>query len=177
MFQQYPEGKENSAIAAPEETSVFGLQARIPEFIPDDPEFWMAQVDAQFKLARVTNQLTKLTQLVGYLPRCMESGLRDIVCNPPPNRPYDALRNGLLGRFGMPVECRLKQLLGGLRLGDKGLYTPTKLLSYMQGQAANLNVDENILLFFLATSSTKELVVDPAVFRTTLYVNGTRRNG
>ncbi|VDP79725.1 unnamed protein product [Echinostoma caproni] len=45
----------------------------------------------------------------------------------------------------MPMECRLKQLLGDLRLGGNGLDTPTKLLSYMQGQAASLNVDDNIL--------------------------------
>ncbi|VDP31344.1 unnamed protein product [Echinostoma caproni] len=75
----------------------------------------------------------------------MAPGLRDIVCNPPPDRPYDALGDAILGRFGMPVECHLKQFLGGLRLGDNGLDTPTKLLSYMQGQAASLNVDENIL--------------------------------
>ncbi|VDP93485.1 unnamed protein product [Echinostoma caproni] len=101
-------GKEHSSTAATNESSVLGLQARLPEFIPKDPEFWLAQVEAQFKLAKVTNQLAKFT-------------------------------------FGMPVECRLKQLLGGLRLGDNGLDTPTKLLSYMQGQAASLSINENIL--------------------------------
>ncbi|VDP34192.1 unnamed protein product [Echinostoma caproni] len=145
MFSQYPEGKENSASAAPEEMSVSGLQARIPGFIPEDLEFWLAQVEARFKLARVTNQLTNFTQLVGYLPRSMTPGLRDIFCNPPPDRPYDALRDAIMGKFGTPVDFRLEQLLGGLCLGDNGLDTPTKLLSYMQSQAASLNVDKNIL--------------------------------
>ncbi|VDP84776.1 unnamed protein product, partial [Echinostoma caproni] len=129
MFNSYPEGKESSTSAPQDETIVLGLQARIPKFIPEDPEFWLAQVEAQFMLARVTNQLAKFTQLVGCLPSSMAPGLRDIVCNPPTDRPYDALRDAILGRFGMPMGCRLKQLLGGLRLGDNGLDTPTKLLS------------------------------------------------
>ncbi|VDP90676.1 unnamed protein product [Echinostoma caproni] len=139
MFNSYPEGKESITSAPQDERSVLGLQARIPEFIPEDPGFWLAQMEAQFKLTGVTNQLAKFTQPVGCLPRSMAPGLRDIVCKPPTDRPYDALRDAILGLFGMPMECRLKQLLGGLRLGDNGLDTPTKLKSYMQGQSTSTN--------------------------------------
>ncbi|VDP93349.1 unnamed protein product [Echinostoma caproni] len=44
----------------------------------------------------------------------------------------------------MLVECRLKPILSCLPLGDSGLDTHTKRLSYMQGQAARLNLDKNI---------------------------------
>ncbi|VDP90689.1 unnamed protein product [Echinostoma caproni] len=145
MFTQFFECKENGVLAALEDTSVLGLQARLPEFKAEDPEFWLAQVEAQFRLATVTIQIAKFTQLIGQLPRSLAPGLRDTVCNPPPDRTFDALRDAILGRFGMPFEFRLKQLLGGLRLTDNGLDTTTKLLSYMQGQIASLNVDENIV--------------------------------
>ncbi|VDP94520.1 unnamed protein product [Echinostoma caproni] len=131
MFTQFSEGKENGGLATTKETSILGLQARLPEFISEDPEFWLAQVKAQFKLAIMINQLAKFTLLVDQLPRSMASGLRKIVCNPPPDRPYDTLRDTILGRYGMSEKYRLKQLLDDLFLEDNGLDTPTKLRSYI----------------------------------------------
>ena len=31
------------------------IQFRVPEYIPDDPEYWLAQLEVQFKIARIAN--------------------------------------------------------------------------------------------------------------------------
>ncbi|VDP29577.1 unnamed protein product [Echinostoma caproni] len=70
----------------------------------------------------------------------MGPGSRDVVCNPPPDRPYDALKDAIISRFCLMEDKRLKQLLHGIRPGDNGLHTPTQLLSYMRSQASSENV-------------------------------------
>ncbi|VDP39615.1 unnamed protein product, partial [Echinostoma caproni] len=75
----------------------------------------------------------------------MGPGLRDVVCNPPPYSPYDALKEAIINRFSMTKDNRLKQLLNGIRLGDNGLHTPTQLLSYMGSLDSSLHVSENVL--------------------------------
>ena len=44
------------------------IQFRVPEYIPDDPEYWLAQLEVQFKIARIANQTAKFTYLAASFP-------------------------------------------------------------------------------------------------------------
>jgi hypothetical protein len=121
------------------------IQFRVPEYIPDDPEYWLAQLEVQFKIARIANQTAKFTYLAASLPRAVAPDLRDLVINPPADNPYDALRAALIKRTAVSEETRLRQLMSGLQLGDK---SPSQLLRQMRQLGETHKIDDSLMRHF-----------------------------
>ena len=57
------------------------VSIRVPEFIPEDPELWLAQLEAQFRTSRITSQQQKFCHLAASLPRSLATDVRDVQCS------------------------------------------------------------------------------------------------
>ncbi|GFX14502.1 transposon Ty3-G Gag-Pol polyprotein [Trichonephila clavipes] len=83
-----------------------GVSIKIPPFWFDKPEIWFYQVEAQFRVCRITSEETMFSQLVAQLePRVLED-IWDIVKDANPNK-YSATKERLLKIF---VESENKKI-------------------------------------------------------------------
>ena len=98
-------------------------------FWPADPEFWFAQVDAQFTTRGVSLQKTKFDYVVASLSPEFATEIRDLIMDLPTVAPYDALREQLVKRTIASEQKRLEQLIHSEVLGDR---TPSQLLRRMK---------------------------------------------
>lgn len=133
--------QQDNCVNMASEVPVVG-NLRIPEFLPEDPEVWICQLEAIFQNAGITSQSAKYTQLVAAIPRSLISDVRDLILHPPKQNPYSTLKNALLTRASDSEEKRIKQLLHSAELGDR---KPSQLLRHMQQIAGNLPLDCTLL--------------------------------
>ena len=110
--------------------------------MPEDPEYWLAQLELQFTVHNIRRQLTKFSYLAANLPRSLAPDVRDLILHPPEEDPYDALKKAILKRTTMSEERRIQHLLEGVQLGDR---KPSQLLRQMQQLAGPSSTDELIL--------------------------------
>ncbi|KAA3671288.1 uncharacterized protein DEA37_0000083, partial [Paragonimus westermani] len=61
-------------VDAKEDASSF----RVPDYVPDDPKYWLVQLGLQFQLARVTSQTAKFTCLATALSMSLAPYVRDL---------------------------------------------------------------------------------------------------
>ena len=125
-----------------EQLEVQALNIRLPEYVAHDPECWLAQIESQFDLGRITSQTTKYRYLVSAIPKCLVSDLRDLIITPPASAPYDTLKTAILKRNSPSEPAKLEALLHGLQLDDR---TPSQLLRLMRQVAGNFANDESLL--------------------------------
>ena len=123
-------------------TSIHSVNLRIPEYYPDDPECWLAQLEAQFDINRINSQLTRYRYLVGALPRTLTPELRDLIVKIPLDKPYDTLKAAILQRTAPSETSQLETLLTGLRLEGR---TPSQLLRHMRQLAGTTLTDDKLL--------------------------------
>ncbi|XP_064470176.1 uncharacterized protein LOC135384925 [Ornithodoros turicata] len=102
---------------------------RLLAFCPKNPLVWFLQVECQFALAGITNQLTQFRHVVSVLPHDIASQIIDVLCAPPASNPYDAVKKAILDRTTASERQRLQQLLTAGELGDR---RPGQLLRDMQ---------------------------------------------
>ncbi|GFU76392.1 uncharacterized protein TNCV_2158991 [Trichonephila clavipes] len=101
-----------------------GVSIKIPPFWFDKPEIWFYQVEAQFRICRITSEETMFSHLVAQLePRVLED-IWDIVKDSNPNK-YTATKERLLKIFVESENKKMKRLLTGIELGDM---LPSQLL-------------------------------------------------
>ncbi|XP_008179439.1 uncharacterized protein LOC103308205 [Acyrthosiphon pisum] len=105
------------------------VTVKVPPFWKSDPAIWFAQVEAQFHLGGITNDLTKYNHIVGAVDTEILSQVSDIIQKPPDTDRYNTLKNRLIELFTDSQESKLRRLLGDMRLGDK---RPSMLLNEMQ---------------------------------------------
>ena len=143
-----------------EQPQVQNLNFRIPEYIANDPEVWLTQIECQFDNGRVTSQLVKFRYLVSALPPSLIPELRDLILTPPAELPYDTLKAALLKRTSPSQATQLEVLLNHLHLDGR---KPSQLLRLMQQHAGNLAHNDQLLkhIWFkrLPTSVTSVLAM------------------
>lgn len=115
------------------------VAVKLPLFWTAEPELWFFHVEAQFELARIKRDSTKLNYLLASIEPSSLKEIADILKNP--NKTYDSVKNGILKRFGESDETKLSKLLGPLELGDR---TPSQFLREMSNLAGN-NVPTSIV--------------------------------
>ena len=59
------------------------VAVKLPPFWADSPEVWFAQVEAQFSLARITQDRTRYDYVVAHLDARYANEVLDILANPP----------------------------------------------------------------------------------------------
>ncbi|KAH7936849.1 hypothetical protein HPB49_005747 [Dermacentor silvarum] len=83
---------------------------KLPPFWVDSPEVWFAQVEAQFSLARITQDRTRYDYVVAHLDARYANEVRDIRANPPTANLYEHLKTALIRRLSLLEEQKIRQI-------------------------------------------------------------------
>ncbi|XP_062537711.1 uncharacterized protein LOC134206045 [Armigeres subalbatus] len=118
------------------------ISVKLPDFWKNDPNMWFAQAEAQFHLARITQDETKFWHIVARIDQTVICHISDLVNTPPVINKYQAVKDRLIARFALSPQADIEQLLGSSDLGD---LRPSHLLARMQEIATALNVDDGIM--------------------------------
>lgn len=94
------------------------VQVRLPPYFPNSLNTWFIQVESQFTLCHVTNDITKYNYLISGLPQDVAESLIDVLENPPQNDLYDNLKKTILNRHSLSIESRIKKLISDEEMGD-----------------------------------------------------------
>ncbi|XP_063377577.1 uncharacterized protein LOC134664764 [Cydia fagiglandana] len=120
-------------------SEVFRVGVRLPPFWPEEPAIWFSQVEGQFDIAGITNDLTKFHYVVSQLDRQFAKEVRDIITNPPASDKYAKLKSELISRLSDTTERQIQQLLHHEELGDR---KPSQFLRHLQALAAKRISDD-----------------------------------
>lgn len=132
---------EENRVENPTAAEVNHVAVKLPPFISDDAEMWLQVVDRSFRVARVTSEETKFSYLVTALDRRVMSEVRDLVMNPPQDKPYSALRAALISRLSTSQEQKTRRLLEREEMGDS---KPSQFLRRLRA-LAGASVSESLL--------------------------------
>jgi hypothetical protein len=92
---------------------------RLPPFYAEEPDMWFASVEAQFTLAGIAEENTKLYYVHSQLDHRYVKEVRDIVTSPSQQEPYTKLKTELLNRLSRSKEKRTRQLLTCEEMSDR----------------------------------------------------------
>lgn len=112
---------------------------KLPVFTPEDPEVWFKQVEYCLADAGVTVSLDKFKQVVKTLDGKYAREVRDLVLRPPPDAPFEKLKEELLLRLGQSQAQKTRQLLENESIGDR---TPSQFLRHLKTLAGNAATDD-----------------------------------
>lgn len=112
-----------------------------PPFWKNNPALWFIQLESQFALADIKEDLTKYNYVVAAIDSEALNSVSDIILNPPAENKYDCLKNRLIDVHSESESAKLQKLLQGLDLGDQ---RPSQLLTRMRALAGK-NVGETLL--------------------------------
>ncbi|XP_037517928.1 uncharacterized protein LOC119394687 [Rhipicephalus sanguineus] len=133
---------QSSASAATADTEVCCVAIKLPLFWAESPEVWFAQVEAQFSLARITQDRTRYDYVVAHLGSRYAAELRDVLANLPVDGCYLHLKRELIRRLSPSEDEKVRQLLQHEALGDR---KPSQLLRFMHALAGSTPVDDSLL--------------------------------
>jgi len=100
--------KPADEIQSPE---VYRVAVCLQPFWTDRSGIWFAQAEAQFELAAITRQRTKLNYVVSQLNQQQAAEVEDIIISPPEHEPYDRLKAELMRRLSTSREQRVRAAL------------------------------------------------------------------
>ncbi|KAH8034268.1 hypothetical protein HPB51_022094 [Rhipicephalus microplus] len=125
-----PTGPDAEKDARPSGAAVAAIQhVNLPSFWPNSPSTWFLQVEAHFRLRKITSQQTRYWNLVSCLPPDVADDLADILASPHLSHPYDTLQAAIISRKSESEHSRLQQLITATELGDR---RPSQLLRRMR---------------------------------------------
>ncbi|KAH7931661.1 hypothetical protein HPB49_026206 [Dermacentor silvarum] len=94
--------------AAPHEA--WRVAVKLPPVWAGSPEVWFAQVEAQFTLARITQDRTRYDYVVVHLDARYANEVRDILANPPTANFYELLKSELIRHLSLSEGETVRQL-------------------------------------------------------------------
>ncbi|KAG0418059.1 hypothetical protein HPB47_005154 [Ixodes persulcatus] len=115
------------------------VAVKLPPFWVDSPEVWFAQVEAQFSLARITQDGTRYDYVVARLDSRYANEIRDILDNPPAANLYQHLKTELTRRLSLSEEQKVRQLTQSTELAER---KQSQLLRHMRALAGNTQVHD-----------------------------------
>ena len=117
---------------------VAAVSPKLPEFWPQAADVWLAQAEAQFRLAKVTVSQTKFDLAVQRLDRDTALRLQDVLLAPPADDPWTALRERLIAGFTKSTYQRLEEFSAIPPLGDR---RPSELLDTILASLSGITHD------------------------------------
>ncbi|KAF8796314.1 hypothetical protein HNY73_000701 [Argiope bruennichi] len=135
---------ENESVNAdaPTESQVSHLSVKIPPLWRNNIKLWLIQVESNFALAKITNDLTKYNNLIATIDPETLSAVADILLAPPDTNKYDALKARLIAEFSASENEQIRRLLSELHLGaDK----PSQLLRKMRELGGGTGIKDDFL--------------------------------
>lgn len=122
------------------------IQMKMPPFWEESPEIWFAQIEAQFKNAQVTTDLTQFNTVVGAIESRILTQVASAVLNPPENNKYKNLKDRILEAFSDSEHKKMTKLLEDISLGDR---KPSQLLNEMRRLTTDGMTDELLKTLWL----------------------------
>ena len=116
---------------------VAGVSPKLPDFWPHAVDVWIAQVEAQFRVAHISSSQTKFDLAVQKLDQQTAIRLQDLLINVPAVNPYEALK-ARLSRFTKSSYQRIAEFQDLPDLGDR---RPSELLDEILAALAGIAHD------------------------------------
>lgn len=98
-------------------------------------------IEAQFSLARITEDRTRYNYVVAHLDARYAKEVRDILANPPATNLYQHLKNELIRRLSLTEDQKVRQLQSA-KLAD---HKPSQFLRHLRVLTGNLGVQNCFL--------------------------------
>lgn len=117
------------------------VSIKLPPFWPQKPDIWFCQVEAQFKLKRITQEGTRFDYLLAQLEPQFLENIYDLVDSTDQDK-YTQAKKRLISIFRESEEAQIKKLTSGLELG---YLKPSQLLRKMQSLAGKSDFSEKVL--------------------------------
>mgnify|MGYP001544289617 CR=1 FL=1 len=105
---------------------VTAVSSKLPTFWTDNVETWFAQAEAEFTLRAVTVDSTKYSLVVAALTGDVATAAEALINNPPDTHKYQAIKDFLIGAYGLTDSERAERLLHMEELGTR---KPSQLMS------------------------------------------------
>ncbi|XP_040067539.1 uncharacterized protein LOC120840848 [Ixodes scapularis] len=121
--------QQNPANANTTPPGVCRVAVKLPPFWADSPEVWFAQLEAQFSLARITQDRTRYDYVVANLDSRYANEIRDILDNLPAANLYQHLKTELNRRLSLSEDQKVRQLIQSAELAER---KPSQFLRHMQ---------------------------------------------
>ena len=125
------------------------------------PQFWFAQVEAQFTTWRIVAQQSKFAHVVSALQPEIAQKVQKLLLTPPADRSYDVVKEQLIRRTSESEQRQLQLLLTEEELGDRRL---SQLLSKMRHLLGEHQLEAGIFkqLFVQRLPANVQLIVSIA---------------
>lgn len=128
-----------------------GAKMHVPQFWPENPEIWFAQIEAQFYNAKVHTDTAKFNTIVGAMDSKILGQVSEAVLSPPEQNKYENIKRLLILRFSDSEQMKARKLLSQMTLGDQ---RPSHLLNEMRHLAGAKLPDEFLKTLWLANLPT-----------------------
>nr|XP_023025320.1 uncharacterized protein LOC111513351 [Leptinotarsa decemlineata] len=127
--------------SSPESASVASARLRLPAFTVNDPELWFQRVEWILEDTGVKTSSEKFRELAKSFDDREAGEVRDLILNPPADRPYEQLKDTLLRRLVKSQAQKTRQQLEREDIGDR---TPSQFLRHLQALAGPSAADDII---------------------------------
>lgn len=127
------------AHASEQVTQIAKLALKLPPIWTQNIRLWFIQVESNFDLSGITQDLTKYNNLVAVINPETLSAVSDILLNPPTTGKYEALKERLIAEYADSNNARIQKLLSNMTMGDE---RPSHLLRRMRELAGESVTDE-----------------------------------
>ncbi|XP_015111509.1 uncharacterized protein LOC107037457 [Diachasma alloeum] len=116
------------------------VSLRCPAFNAERPALWFAQLEGQFHLSGINDEVTRYYYASSHLDPKAAAEVQDIFLNVPAEAPYTRLKEALIERLTLSRDARLQQLFDREILGDR---KPSQFLRHLR--SLDDTVPDNIL--------------------------------
>jgi hypothetical protein len=115
---------------------------KAPTFNPKKPETWFIQMEAQFTIAKITKEQTKLVHVCAGLPPTITENFDYLMKKGFEEGDYEILKNEIIKHFSESETCRLNQIMETEQLGDR---KPSQFYRFLKSLVGDMKLDESIL--------------------------------
>ena len=114
----------------------------VPTYIESDPAFWFVLLEDEFLRKDFTEDASKYTLLIKFLPTEILLQMKDVIKAAPQGQKYALVKEAIISRTAPSELSRVQKLLGSLQLGDR---KPSALLNEMRDCLGTATMDESLL--------------------------------
>lgn len=110
-------------------TQTYAVGIKQTPFWIRKPAMWFLQLEAQFALAGITQDMTKYHHVLSSINEDIMEDLEDVLSKPPTTGKYEHLKKEMINRFSVSQEKKTIALLEEEQIGDR---TPSQFLRHLR---------------------------------------------
>lgn len=114
-----PSRTKNDEVANTQSRELNPIHVRLPPFWPNNLNTWFIQVESNFSISRISQDISKYNYLIAALPQDVAESLSDFLEKPPTENLYNKLKEVIISRHSLSIEKRIRRLVSDEEIGDK----------------------------------------------------------